>query len=161
MQAVLEYQWFVASGEGPGGLLGRLGNLWRPSWGLVFFGRLGPPLGHLGSSWRRLGSTWGRLGAVLQARGRSRTVEGAPGWSGMVQDGAARRDARRQGENNSTIENLQLFCLARLNHGGGGFNRSAHSAGPIYRLVWSVGCLAVWLFGSFRPRRVPTAKRQP
>ena len=60
-----------------------------------------------------------------------------------LDDGAARWNARRQGEKN--LKNLDLSRLARsrpvTSTGGGGFNRSAHSAGP--KLF---GWVVVWMF---------------
>ena len=87
-----------------GALLGRLGPVLGPSWGV-----LGPSWGLLGPSWRVLGP----LGAVLGASWRR---EVAQGCSRALEDGADRRDARRQKERILPLrirQNLDHFRLSR------------------------------------------------
>ena len=97
-----------------------------PSWRV-----LGPSWRHPEASWGPLGPSWSHLGTIL---GPSWAVLGPSGrrrgGGGCRRTVRARRDARRQGERN--LENLDLLRSARLRPvtgtGGGGFNRSAHSA---------------------------------
>ena len=63
----------------------------------------------MGASWERLGRLLGRLGGVLRVSRVRLGVSWGPFEGskpmGYAHDGGARRDARRQGEKNPTIEN--------------------------------------------------------
>ena len=49
-----------------------------------------------------------------------------------------------------TMKRVRYVLAPWIHHGGGGFNRFAHSAGPFVGLF---GCLVVWLFGFFVKQR--------
>ena len=49
-----------------------------------------------------------------------------------------------------TMKRIYNALAPWIHHGGGGFNRFAHSAGPICMVAWSFGGLVVWLFPSWK-----------